>query len=96
MRADSLSNILLGEKIPLDVVNAEMGVIIIPANSKITKILLRKVAMVRDYIQIDPSPICDKGLHPYEPKIAVLDFQRERTMEETWTKCFEPVHAFNH
>jgi len=34
---DSLSNILLGEKIPLDVVNAETGEIIIPANRKITK-----------------------------------------------------------
>jgi DNA-directed RNA polymerase subunit beta len=41
---DSLSNILLGEKIPLDVVNAETGEIIIPANRKITKTLLRKLA----------------------------------------------------
>jgi DNA-directed RNA polymerase subunit beta len=34
---DSLSNILLGEKIPLDVVNAQTGEIIIPANRKITE-----------------------------------------------------------
>ena len=33
----ALSNILLNEKIPLDVVNAETGEIIIPANRKITK-----------------------------------------------------------
>jgi DNA-directed RNA polymerase subunit beta len=39
-----LSNILLGEKIPLDVVNSETGEIIIPANRKITKTLLRKLA----------------------------------------------------
>src|SRR5258707_795935 len=36
---EALSNILLGEKIPLDVVNAETGEIIIPANRKITKTL---------------------------------------------------------
>ena len=35
----ALSNILLNEKIPLDVVNAETGEIIIPANRKITKTL---------------------------------------------------------
>ena len=53
----SLSNILLNEKIPLDVVNAETGEIIIPANRKITKTLLRKIAEVYNHIEIDPSPI---------------------------------------
>ena len=57
---DALSNILLGEKIPLDVVNSETGEIIIPANRKITKTLLRKLAMVYDRIEIDPSPIRNK------------------------------------
>ena len=33
---EALSNILLGEKIPLDVINGETGEIIIPANRKIT------------------------------------------------------------
>ena len=37
----SVDNILVGEKIPLDVVNPETGEIIIPANRKITKTLLR-------------------------------------------------------
>jgi DNA-directed RNA polymerase subunit beta len=55
-----LSNILLGEKIPLDVVNSETGEIIIPANRKITKTLLRKLATVYDRIEIDPSPIRNK------------------------------------
>jgi DNA-directed RNA polymerase subunit beta len=53
----ALSNILLNEKIPLDVVNAETGEIIIPANRKITKTLLRKIADVYNHIEIDPSPI---------------------------------------
>jgi DNA-directed RNA polymerase subunit beta len=57
---DKLSNILLGEKIPLDVVNAETGEIIIPANRKITKTLLRKMASMYDHIEIDPSPIRNK------------------------------------
>ena len=57
---EALSNILLGEKIPLDVVNSETGEIIIPANRKITKTLLRKLAGVYDRIEIDPSPIRNK------------------------------------
>src|SRR5216110_2175852 len=57
---EALSNILLGEKIPLDVVNSETGEIIIPANRKITKTLLRKLAHVYDRIEIDPSPIRNK------------------------------------
>ncbi|HKL20784.1 MAG TPA: hypothetical protein VJ904_03195, partial [Tichowtungia sp.] len=54
---EALSNILLGEKIPLDVMNAETGDIIIPANRKITKTLLRKLAANYENIEIDPSPI---------------------------------------
>jgi len=57
---EALSNILLGEKIPLDVVNSETGEIIIPANRKITKTLLRKLSQVYDRIEIDPSPIRNK------------------------------------
>ena len=47
---EALSNILLGEKIPLDVVNGETGEIIIPANRKITKTLLRKLAAVSKHV----------------------------------------------
>jgi len=54
---EALSNILLGEKIPLDVVNVKSGDIIIPANRKITKTLLRKLAASYEHIEIDPSPI---------------------------------------
>ena len=53
----SSSNILLGEKIPLDVVNGESGDILIPANRKITKTLLRKLAANYEHVEIDPSPI---------------------------------------
>src|SRR5437764_810887 len=81
---DSLSNILLGEKIPLDVVNAETGEIIIPANRKITKTLLRKLAMVHDHIEIDPSPIRNKIreiIASYEHKFAELQLERERATD---------------
>ena len=81
---DALSNILLGEKIPLDVVNAVTGEIIIPANRKITKTLLRKLANVYDHIEIDPSPIRNKIreiIGSYEHKFAELDLERERSMD---------------
>ena len=54
---EALSNILLGEKIPLDVINGDNGDILIPANRKITKTLLRKLAANYKNVEIDPSPI---------------------------------------
>ncbi|MDQ6766105.1 MAG: DNA-directed RNA polymerase subunit beta, partial [Verrucomicrobiota bacterium] len=81
---DALSNILLGEKVPLDVVNAETGEIIIPANRKITKTLLRKLANVYDHIEIDPSPIRNKIreiIASFEHKFAELELERERSMD---------------
>ncbi len=54
---EALSNILLGEKIPLDVMNVEADDVIIPANRKITKTLLRKLAANYEHVDIDPSPI---------------------------------------
>ncbi|MEM7146807.1 MAG: DNA-directed RNA polymerase subunit beta [Verrucomicrobiota bacterium] len=81
---EKLSDILLGEKIPLDVVNAQSGEIIIPANRKITKTLLRKLAAVYDHIEIDPSPIRNKILEiisGFEQKFADLDLERERALD---------------
>jgi DNA-directed RNA polymerase subunit beta len=82
---EALSNILLGEKIPLDVVNAQTGEIIIPANRKITKTLLRKLAGVYDHVDIDPSPIRNKIreiIGQFEPKFAELELERERSMDK--------------
>src|SRR6266850_1700122 len=81
---DSLSNILLGEKIPLDVVNAETGEIIIPANRKITKTLLRKLATVYDHIEIDPSPIRIKIreiIGEFEHRFSELNMERDRQLD---------------
>ncbi len=80
----ALSNILLNEKIPLDVVNAETGEIIIPANRKITKTLLRKMAAVYDHIEIDPSPIRIKIreiISTFEAKFQQLENEREAEMD---------------
>jgi DNA-directed RNA polymerase subunit beta len=81
---ERLSDILLGEKIPLDVVNAQTGEIIIPANRKITKTLLRKLASVHDHIEIDPSPIRNKILEiitSFESRFQELDTERERKLD---------------
>jgi DNA-directed RNA polymerase subunit beta len=81
---EALSNILLGEKIPLDVVNSETGEIIIPANRKITKTLLRKLAEVYDRIEIDPSPIRNKIneiIGGFKKKFDDLQMQHDEEME---------------
>src|SRR6267378_1666359 len=81
---EALSKILLGEKIPLDVVNSETGEIIIPANRKITKTLLRKLASVYDRIEIDPSPIRNKIneiIGSFKKKFDDLQMQHDEEME---------------
>ena len=81
---EALSNILLGEKIPLDVVNVETGEIIIPANRKITKTLLRKLAAASDHIEIDPSPIQIKIqgiINEFNHKFSELEMEQERASD---------------
>jgi DNA-directed RNA polymerase subunit beta len=81
---EALSNILLGEKIPLDVINGENNEIIIPANRKITKTLLRKLAAVSKHVQIDPSPVRIKIMEiigSYQSKFDELEGDRERKIE---------------
>jgi len=81
---EALSNILLGEKIPLDVMNTETGEVIIPANRKITKTLLRKLAASYDHIEIDPSPIQIKIhniIHEFSHKFAELEMEQDRSQD---------------
>ncbi len=81
---EKLSDILLGEKIPLDVVNGKSGELIIPANRKITKTLLRKLASAHDSIEIDPSPIRNKIreiIDSFASKFSEVDAERERNLD---------------
>ena len=81
---EALSNILLGEKIPLDVVNVDSGEIIIPANRKITKTLLRKLAAESAHIEIESSPIqikIQEIIGEYQQKFVELDHEYENAMD---------------
>jgi DNA-directed RNA polymerase subunit beta len=66
------------------VVNSETGEIIIPANRKITKTLLRKLAIVYDRIEIDPSPIRNKIneiIGSFQKKFSDLQMQHDEEVE---------------
>jgi DNA-directed RNA polymerase subunit beta len=81
---ESLSNILLGEKIPLDVKNSETGEAIIPANRKITKTLLRRLASVSRTIEMNDSPVKQKIrqiVDGYHRKFDELDQERTRKVD---------------
>ena len=81
---EALSNILLGEKIPLDVMNVQTGDIIIPANRKITKTLLRKLAASYEHIEIDPSPIRIKIMSiidNFRNKFAEAEADKQRSLD---------------
>ncbi|MDT9262726.1 MAG: hypothetical protein P5690_26180, partial [Limnospira sp. PMC 1236.20] len=65
----------------MDVKNDDTGEIIIPANRKITKTLLRRLAAVSKHIEIDPSPVRIKIMeivNNYQTRFDELDYERER------------------
>ncbi len=81
---EALSNILLGEKIPLDVKNSETGEEIIKANRKITKTLLRKMASASKYIEIAPSPVRIKIMEiieSFQTRFDEIETERNRQIE---------------
>ncbi len=87
LRADlteALSNVLLGEKIPLDVRNVETNEVIIPANRKITKTLLRRLAAISKNIDIDPSPVRNKIMEiieAYQHKFDEVEGEKARKID---------------
>ena len=73
--ATALSKILLGEKIPLDVLDVETGKIIIPANRKITMTMLSMLAKAHDHIQIENSLVqqrIEEIVSGFRPQFAEL------------------------
>ncbi|MDR1437969.1 MAG: DNA-directed RNA polymerase subunit beta [Puniceicoccales bacterium] len=73
---EAFSNVLLGEKIPLDIRNSETKEIIIPANRKITKTLLRKLASVSDKVEIEESPVrirINEIIQVYQKKFNLIE-----------------------
>lgn len=54
------ANILLGERIPIDIMNCQNGKEIIPAGRKIVARDIRRMARQANFIEIDPSPIRNK------------------------------------
>ncbi len=80
-----LSDRLLGEKIPLEVTRAGTSEVIIPANRKITKTLLRKLAVHHDQIEMNESPVRTQLfeiINSYEPRFADLDEERDRKLDQ--------------
>ena len=97
---ERLSDILLGEIILLDVVNSQDGEIIIRANRKITKTLLRKLASLHEHIQIDPSPIRDKILgivDSFNSPFQELEIANKRLLDRLFdfvSNSFDTVDVF--
>lgn len=82
--AEKLSDILLGEKIPLDVVDSKSGELIIPANCGITEAMLKKLAAAHSSIEIDPSPIRNKIMDiiaSFAPKFGDIDYHFKQAIE---------------
>lgn len=51
------ADLLLRERLPLDITNSQTGEVIIPANYKILMPQIRKMAKFYDVIETDPSPV---------------------------------------
>ena len=81
---EKLSGILLGEKIPLEICNSETAEIVIPANKKITKTLLKKLANNYDCLLMQSSPIRDRIfeiIEPFKPKFEDLKNKRDEALD---------------
>ena len=71
----ALSNVLLGDKVTLDIRDANTNEILVPKQRKITKTLLSKLAKAHDHYQIEESPVADKIdaiISPFRPRFAEL------------------------
>ena len=80
-----LSDRLLGEKIPLEVTHSGSGEVIIPANRKITKSLLRNLAEHHDQIEMNESPVRNQIFEivgAYEGRFRDLDEERDRKLDQ--------------
>jgi len=76
----ALADVLLGEKIPLDIYDSKSGEVIIPAGRKILKSQLRRMAAHYDTVELDPSPIRNKirqVMQPFMEKLEALRRSRE-------------------
>ena len=78
----SFSNMLLGEKISLDITDEETGEVIIRANRKITKSLLVELAQKRNSIQIENSPVRVKIMEIVDEFNPKYDEVEEKAAEE--------------
>ena len=81
---EKLSGHLLGEKIICEVCNSETAEIIITANKKITKTLLKKLANNYDRLLISSLPIQNKIneiIEPFKPKFESLKNQRDEALD---------------
>jgi len=56
----SFSELLLNEKLPLDILDANNGELIVPANVKISRGFIRKMVQKYRSIEVDPSPVRSK------------------------------------
>jgi len=82
--AEKLADILLGEKITMDVVEQHTGKIIIPANKKITKTLLRKLAKGYDQVEMESGPMRTRIMEVidgFTKKFEELDEEREAALD---------------
>ncbi len=81
---DALSNILLGEKLGIDVIDGESGEIILEGDKKITRTMLQQLAKQHEHLEIDPSPARNKIMEivgGYRHKFEDLSLEKERAID---------------
>ncbi len=81
---EAFSSILLGEKIPLDIIDTDTGETILTANRKITKTLLRRLTASGRNIEMPTSPVRNKifeVIDQFQVKFDDLEEERLRKIE---------------
>ena len=82
--AEKLGTLLLGSKLSFDVVDKTDGSPIIPANRKITKVLLKRLAAAHDVYKIPPGPTkdqVDEAMKMFNLRIRDAEMRRDEMTE---------------
>ena len=84
--ANKLADHLLGSKLPLDIVNGEdpEEPVIIPADRKITKVMLKRLAQHHDRYKMPDGPAKDQIeeiMHPFRLRVRDAELRRDEIVE---------------
>ena len=83
--AENISNLILGEKLPLDITNEETGEVIVAAGKRVNKQTILKIVLACPNVDIYPSPLrvgIMRVLYPYDQKVKEIEAELAKKLKK--------------